>query len=416
VLGLLAPGWLLAFATLSLPVALHLWSPRGGRPIRVGSIRLLLGAPPATRRSWAVRDPVLLLVRCAVLALLVLALAGPYWTPRSSSRRWALVADDVAARNTLVDSLTRAGLVVVPPDRGPGDRPQNLWTALDAAARAVPPGTHFDVFGPQLVRYFRGARPAIAARVEWHTRAPAPSADTGPAPRPPARFVAVYAAATRAEDVRYVRAAIQAAGVATGIPALVTVGADSPGIATAPADWIIWLSARPVPGSVLARVRSGATLLTDAGSQPWSERRSRILLVDRPSDAWLLRRSAEVDSAAPLWTDGTGRAVLTLAREGRGWHYRFHGRFHPAWSEFVLRAAFPEAMARLWIGPDSIDSRRDDRPIALGQLLPALDSVARATATLPTSGRSLFLPTWLLGLALFALERRFAAQPRRHPV
>jgi hypothetical protein len=417
-LGFLSPGWLLGLATLTLPLALHLWSRRGGRPIRVGSIRLLLGAPAATRRSWSIRDPALLLLRCSVLAALVLALARPYWSPRAASGlRWALIADDVAARNVLVDSLTRAGLVVYPlgGTSTVHDRPQNLWIALGEADRAAPPGTRFEVFGPQRLRYFRGARPTIGARVEWHAREPATLAGTGPAMRHAARLVAIVADGSRAEDARYVRAAIEAAGQATGIAAVVTLRAAGPGVASGPADWIVWLSARPVPGAVLDRVRHGATLLTDAGSQPPGDRRSRIVLVDRPSEAWLARRSADADSAAPLWTDGTGAPLLTVARTGRGLYYRFHSRFHPAWSELVLRAEFPEALARLWIGPDSPDPRVDDRPIAVSQLLPARDSAMSPTRPPPTNGRSLFVPVWLLALALFTLERWLTAQPRRRP-
>jgi hypothetical protein len=140
--------------------------------------------------------------------------------------------------------------------------------------------------------------------------------------------------------------------------------------------------------------------------------------VDRPADAWLARRSDETDSGASLWSDGSGRPLLTVVREGAGLHYRFHGRFNPAWSELVLRAAFPEALARIWVGPDSVDLRGDERPIALSQLLPAHDSAAvssRALPRLPIRRRSLFLPVWLLALVLFGFERWLAARPRRQP-
>ena len=413
-LGLLAPGWLLGLVALSVPVALHLWSRRGGRPIRVGSIRLLLGTPPATRRSWAVQDPVLLLVRSAVLAVLTLALAAPYWAPRIPSQsQWALVADDVAGRNVLVDSLARAGLIVYPMDSAPSliDRPQNLWSALSEADRAAPPGTRFELFAPRRLRYFRGVRPPIDARVEWHARETTGGLPSGPPARTAVRVVTMFVDASRTDDARYVRAAIEAAGQATGVPAIVTMGT-----ARGPADWIVWLSARPIPTAVLDRVRRGATLLTDAGSAAPNQRRSRILLVDRPVDAWLTRRSDEADAGATLWSDGSGRPLLTVTREGAGLHYRFHGRFHPAWSELVLRAAFPEALARVWAGPDSADARSDDRPIALSQLLPARDSAAVSShSVLPIRRRSLFLPVWLLTLALFGLERWLAAQRRRRP-
>lgn len=417
-LGFLAPGWLLGLATLTVPVALHLWSRRGGRPIRVGSIRLLLGAAPATRRSWSIRDPALLLLRCSVLAALVLALAGPVWSPRAThGLRWALVADDVAARNVLMDSLTRAGLFVYRAEdtSAPRDRPQNLWTTLREADRAAPPETRFEVFAPPQARLFRGVRPTIGAHVEWHTR-PSATPETSPVVRHATRLATIFADGSRGEDARYVRAAIEAAAQATGGAAVVTLRAAGVDLAGDPADWIVWLSARPVPAAVLDRVRRGATLLTDAGSQPTRDRRSRIVLVDRPSDAWLTRRSADADSAAPLWTDGTGAPLLSMARVGRGLHYHFHSRFHPAWSELVLRAEFPEALAQLWIGADSAGPGGDDRPIAVSQLLPAPDSASSPTLPPPTNGRSLFVPVWLLALTLFALERWLTAQPRRRPV
>src|SRR5512144_1611677 len=200
-LGLLSPGWLIGLTSLSVPLALHLWSRRGGRPIRVGSIRLLLGAQPATRRHWAIQDLPLLLLRCATLASLVLALAGPYWAPHDTSsegRRWALVASDVAQRDVLVDSLARAGLEVHLLDSFPTalDRPQNLWAALHEADRAAPRGTRFEVFAPDQLRYFRGERPAIAAAVVWHVRPPVSAA--GPlAPRAAPRLVAMFADADR---------------------------------------------------------------------------------------------------------------------------------------------------------------------------------------------------------------------------
>lgn len=413
-LGFLSPAWLAGLTSLAVPLALHLWSRRGGRPIRVGSIRLFLGAQPATRRHWAIQDLPLLLVRCATLASLVVALAGPYWAPRGvTAARWALVARDVAQRDVLVDSLVRAGLEVHPLDG-------NLWAALHEADRAAPRGTRFEVFAPDRLRYFRGERPAIAAAVEWHVRSAVGEA-TAPASQPAPRLVTVFADADRSDDARYVTAALRAAAGATGIPALVTRPTPTTALeAAATADWIVWLSSRPLPEEVRERVRRGATVLTDAAfGVPGTGVRTRILFVDQPSDAWLGRNSVSADTGAPLWTDGSGRPLLTIAREGLGLHYRFGSRFHPRWSELVLRSAFPEALARVWIGPDS--STRPgagDRPVALSQLLPARDTSTRVEplGVPPEHRRSLFIPFWLLAVAWFGFERWLAARPRRRPV
>jgi hypothetical protein len=422
-LSLLSPAWLIGLTSLAVPLALHLWSRRGGRPIRVGSVRLLLGVQPPTRRHWAVQDVPLLLVRCALLASLVVALAGPYWAPQEASDgRWALVASDVARREELVDSLTRAGMdvhLLDSPLSAPG-RPQNLWAALREADRAAPRGTRFEVFAPDRLRYFRGGRPAVAAAVEWHVRPPVRAATTAP-PRAAPRVVTVLADADRSDDARYVTAALQAAGRATGIPAVVTRPVPAAALeAAATADWIVWLSSRSVPEDVFEQVRRGATLLTDAASgAPPSDHRSRILLVGLPSDAWVARSSATADSGAPLWTDGSGHPLLTLTREGLGLHYRFGSRFHPSWNELVLRGVFPEAMARVWSGPDSSRwmAGSGDLSVALSQLLPARDTSPRSrpSGVPPETRRSLFLPFWLLALACFAVERWLAARPRRRP-
>jgi hypothetical protein len=407
VLRFLFPTWLFGLAALAVPLALHLWSRRTGRPIRVGSIHLLAGAPPATARSWRLQEPWILLLRCAVLAALVVALAGPYWAPRDAAGpTWALVADDVADGATLTDSLLRAGLEVRPLDSA------NLWMALREADRAAPPGTRFLVFAPALLRDFRGARPVIGAAVEWHAR---PAVDAGARAsvhRTGARVVALYADPGRREDARYVAAALRAAGLATGIRAIVALrppGGAGDGVADA--DWAIWLSDRTVPEAIRRRVREGITLVSDAGTDPTARRRTRIVLAEQPSDAWLERRSVVADAGAPVWSDGAGAPLLTVAREGRGVHYRFHSRFAPAWSDFVLRPAFPEAMARLWIGADPIGERGDDRRIARSQLLPVSDRTLRAAAS-AVPQRSLFLPAWLLAVMLFLFERRLAARPR----
>ena len=408
-LRFLSPVWLFGLVTLAVPLALHLWSRRTGRPIRVGSIHLLAGAPPATARSWRIQEPWILLLRCAVLAALVVALAGPYWAPRDATGpTWALVADDVADRLALSDSLQRAGLLVRRLD------PANLWMALRETDRAAPPGTRFLVFAPALLRDFHGARPRIGATVEWHTR---PAMDAGAraaVQRTGARVVALYADPGRREDAWYVAAALRAAGLATGIRAIVTFRpANGAGESAADADWAIWLSDRSVPEVIRRRVREGTTLVSDAGTAPTARRRTRIVLADQPSDAWLERRSVAAGDGAPVWSDGAGAPLLTVAREGRGMHYRFHSRFAPAWSDFVLRPSFPEAMARLWVGADPVGERGNDRRIAHSQLLPVSDRTLRSASSAGSPPqRSLFLAAWLLAVLLFLFERRLAARPR----
>jgi hypothetical protein len=200
----------------------------------------------------------------------------------------------------------------------------------------------------------------------------------------------VFADADRSDDARYVAAAVQAAGTVSGIPAIVTTRAAAvAGVGgVGSADWIVWLSEQPLPEVVEQRLQAGATVLTDLGR------------VQQP-----VTRAAFGLDHAPVWTDATGDALLTVTREGRGLRYRFHSRFAPAWSRLVLDPRFPEAMARLWIGSDSTRIERDDRPIALSQVAPAYDRRVGAGVA-ATGTRSLFLPLWLIAVGLFLAERR----------
>jgi hypothetical protein len=406
-LGFLSPLWLAGLSALTVPVALHLWSRRGGRPIRVGSIRLLAGSPPATRRSWIIQDPLLLALRCTVLAALALALARPFWTSKASkTRSVALVAREVVDREALVDSLRQAGLAVSVMEADAGRTP-NLWTALRRADRTASPGTRLVVFAPDRLRYFAGERPTLHSHVEWHTRADVRSSEAAPRP-PAARTVVVFADPTRQDDARYMIAALAAVGDATGIVAVVSNHIASADAVPGSADWIVWLSERAIPEPVLQQLRRGAVLLADAGAAPAQRHRSRILTGPQPSDVWTARAVRATHGGAPVWMDGTGAPLLTVTSEGRGRFYRFNSRFFPAWSDLVLRPDFPMAMARLWSGADSLRATPDDRRITVSQLLPAEEPSAPIPPGMPR--HSLFVPLWIAAVLAFLLERRLSAR------
>jgi hypothetical protein len=407
-LGFLTPLWLAGFASLAVPLVLHLWSRRTGRALRVGSIRLLTGAPPPMARRPRLHDAWLLLLRCAMLAALVLALARPYWMPRQRvAPIWALVATDVVDRASLVDSLERRGQTVRALD------PNDLWLSLAIADRAAPPDARFEVYATPLLRATRGTRPVLRSAVTWHQR-PTTRRETGPAASTspaPARSVTVFADPSRTDDARYVAAAVRAVGSVSGIPAIVSVhalaAADTASVRSS--DWIVWLSSEPLADVVQQRLRAGATVLTDVGRIPSSETATRVAFEPLVSRTAGVRRSLERADGAPVWTDVTGAPVLTVAREGRGLRYRFQSRFAPSWSDIVLDPGFPEAIARLWIGADSTRLERDNRPIALSQVLPAYEPRPSPRAA-AAGARSLFLPLWLIALGLFLAERRIAAR------
>lgn len=79
-LVLAAPVWMAGLGVLVVPLVLHLWSRRTGPPAPFPSIRMLraIYTERARRSRW--RDLLVMLLRCALLGLIVLAFAQPQWS------------------------------------------------------------------------------------------------------------------------------------------------------------------------------------------------------------------------------------------------------------------------------------------------------------------------------------------------
>ena len=179
-----SPLWLIALATLAIPLALHLWSRRPRRLIRVGSLRHLDGLTPTRARSARLSQPWLLLLRLAILAAIVLALAGPRLAGAALGlpRSLTLVEPSLLA-DPLLDSLRRARATVrllapgLPKVRLPASpaEPIPAWEGLLLADRLVAPHGTIDLFARARMATLGQLRPAIHATVRWHRPAPPPA-------------------------------------------------------------------------------------------------------------------------------------------------------------------------------------------------------------------------------------------------
>jgi hypothetical protein len=187
-LGLAAPLWLLGLLGLLAPLVLHLLARGRGRRVRVGSVRLLTESPPRRPRRLQLQRPLLLALRCLLLALVALALAEPRLRREAAApkapRAWVLVEPGVrvegveAARRAVAagaeERLLTAGL---PRARAFADQtalpdlaavPGGLWSLLREAAAAAPAGTRLVVVTSGRLGTLRGERPALANAVEWY--------------------------------------------------------------------------------------------------------------------------------------------------------------------------------------------------------------------------------------------------------
>ena len=73
----LNPTYFLALLGLAVPLAIHLWSKKEGRTIRIGSIQLLKQSDPKKSSSIKLNELWLLLLRLLVISILVLILTAP---------------------------------------------------------------------------------------------------------------------------------------------------------------------------------------------------------------------------------------------------------------------------------------------------------------------------------------------------
>lgn len=318
-MGFAVPLALLGLMLLAVPLAIHLRPQRTRQVVRVGSVRHLAGASPPSKSGLRLTEPVLLALRLAVVALPVLALAGPFLRRSSvkAGRKVALVAAPAAdtASAALVrriaDSLVHAGFALRQLDPR-----ADVWQALRAADASLPPGSEIALVSSGRVRV-AGVRPALASDVSIHLVPGTPGAPARSAAGMLRRSVTIAAAPARDLDARLVAAAFRAIAAERGDSlelARRSTADTTPRPAYAADEWLVWLpdsASDPLPP---ARVRRNAALLTDGAPAPVP---GRIRV----------RRDA-------------GAVTVTLA-----------GRFAADSTELMLTGALPELLAGIWPDP-----------------------------------------------------------------
>ncbi|HEX5581221.1 MAG TPA: VWA domain-containing protein, partial [Gemmatimonadaceae bacterium] len=127
-LGFLAPALLAALAALAVPVVLHLLRRERHHVIEFPSLMFLRRIPVESTSRRRLRHPLLLLLRCAVLALLVAAFARPF----------------LRGRDTILPTPEGAREVVVLLDRSASMTYGDRWPRAVAAAREAVNGLSGD--------------------------------------------------------------------------------------------------------------------------------------------------------------------------------------------------------------------------------------------------------------------------------
>ncbi len=248
--------------------------------------------------------------------------------------------------------------------------------------------------------------------------ADAPTSEWVPAATPKPLHIAVLHATDRADDARYVRAALRAAAEAVNRDLLIDED-------VARAEWIVWLNDEPVPTAVVDQVKTrGALLLSDAENS----RDAAVSVITSVQAESLHEHTAlfrRVPPTSPggvaVWTDGFGTPLLSSTAQGAGRHYLFYSRFHPEWNDLTRSSALAAAFRPL-IAADQRDHRasaEDLRRVGADQARPADAPASGERGELRLTPRAeivdLHPMLWLLCIALFAIERTLSHLNRTRP-
>jgi hypothetical protein len=418
---LLLPIGLAAFATLLLPLLLHLARRSEVRIVPFAALRWLRAAPQPQRRH-RLEEWLLLLLRLLLLAALALLLAQPVLFGRPDRRPRVAVApgvDVATARDAVEVADARwqrlasgfpkidTGAQAVPATATATDASlPSLLRELDAT---LPTGTPLTVVVPPVIDDADAQRPILSREVDWRVvgtaepslpnRADASARQS--AARPPQ--VQVRFAPQREDAVRYLRAAGMAwlqdrpqpgdaapAGDASD-PAE-RRAARTPAAATNPVS--VAPAAQPLDGTVGNLVWLVPGTVPDA-VQAWVEDGGRVLL---DSEA----KWPGLGTDAPVvWRDETG-TLARAVRHDRGRVIQLQRPWQPASMPSLLDPGFPAALRGLFADP----------PPPPRRVLAADHAPRSGAAPWPEQPRP--LAPWLVWLVagLFLLERWVASGPR----
>lgn len=175
----LNPSFLWALLGLSIPVAIHLWSKKEGRTIRIGSIQLLRESDPKKTSNIKLNELWLLLLRMLLLTTLVFILAEPRFENDTENSRITYLVEpsllQIDGVNSILDTLPdnvpvkllQSGFPEFKiSDIHPDDYfPPNYWQL--ATEMEDLPTDSIIVFTSAYFTGFKGKRPQVGKIINW---------------------------------------------------------------------------------------------------------------------------------------------------------------------------------------------------------------------------------------------------------
>lgn len=173
------PSYLWALLGLLVPLAIHLWSKKEAKTIKIGSIQLLDESNSRQSSSIQLNEWLLLLLRMLVVALVVVLMVGPQWRTKGERKQVtylveASLAND-ASISKILDSVQDSSPVLLLANGFPDwevDRDYqmqkeqaNYWQLVQKMDSLR--SDSIVVFTRALAKGFRSMRPNTQKKIHW---------------------------------------------------------------------------------------------------------------------------------------------------------------------------------------------------------------------------------------------------------
>ena len=202
-LQLINPIWLFAIGGISIPLIIHLWNIKKGKTLKIGSISLLGESSRQSARSLKLIDLLLLFLRCLLLIILALILAGPVWKSKintSINKGWILIekenlTETYSQFNAEIDSLSKLGyefhyfepgfesakLQDALKEKTSNEGSEQLlpyWSLIKLLDDEIPENTKALLFTPNRLNRLGADRPLVSHPLNWKIYTPSDSTAT----------------------------------------------------------------------------------------------------------------------------------------------------------------------------------------------------------------------------------------------
>ena len=173
------PSYLWALLGLLVPFAIHLWSKKEAKTIKIGSIQLLDESNSRQSSSIQLNEWFLLLLRMLIIALVVLLMAGPKWRTKGNQKEITYLVEasiaNEASISTILDSLQEDSPVLLLKNGFPiweketnykTDKEQpNYWQLVQKMDSLR--SDSVVVFTKALVKGIKSMRPSTQKKIHW---------------------------------------------------------------------------------------------------------------------------------------------------------------------------------------------------------------------------------------------------------